>query len=91
MTVVPQAESMTLGGGRLKTVVPVIPDVPIGHFRLTLFGGKHGYLSNTEASAATLPVTAVEYVAQNGKTLNQKVPIKAACGSVSTRHQRHRL
>ena len=40
VTVVPQAESMTLGGGRLKTVVPVIPDVPIGHFRFTLLGRR---------------------------------------------------
>ena len=41
--------------GRLKTVVPVVPDAPIGHFRFTLFGGKQGYLSIPETSAPPRP------------------------------------
>ena len=44
MTIIPQAESTSVKGGHLKTTVPVVPDAPIGHFRLTLFGGKKGYL-----------------------------------------------
>ena len=32
--------------------VPVVPDAPIGHFRLTLFGGKRGYLTNTRSLCA---------------------------------------
>ncbi len=52
----PEGESTTIAGGRLKTVVPVIPDVPIGHRRLTLLGGAHGYISNTESLCAAKPV-----------------------------------
>ena len=45
----PEAESSSVQGGRLKTVVPVVPDAPIGNFRFTLFGGAQGYLSNTQS------------------------------------------
>ena len=49
VTLMPEAESSTLGNtGRLKTVVPVVPDAPIGNFRFTLFGGSQGYLSNNQ-------------------------------------------
>ena len=44
---VPRAETKTVNGGRLYTTVPVVPDAPVGHFRLTVFGGKQGYLANT--------------------------------------------
>ena len=73
MTLIPEAESSSVKGGRLKTVVPIVPDAPIGHFRLTLFGGKQGYLVNTRSLCAAPPVSTVEYTAQNGKTLTQKV------------------
>ncbi len=49
VTLMPEAESSSVQHGRLKTVVPVIPDAPIGHFRFTLFGGSQGYLSNTQS------------------------------------------
>ncbi|MGA8746206.1 MAG: hypothetical protein WB507_10120, partial [Solirubrobacterales bacterium] len=45
VTLVPQAESHTISGGRLKTIVPVIPDAPVGHFRFSLLGGAQGYIS----------------------------------------------
>jgi hypothetical protein len=64
--------------------------VPIGHFRLTLFGKGHGYLSNTRSLCAHAASTTVQYAAQNGKTLTQKTPIKAACGAKGAmRHKRH--
>ena len=47
----PEAESSSVQGGRLKTVVPVIPDAPIGHFLFTLFGGKQGYSQTPRISA----------------------------------------
>ena len=34
------ADRRRCNGGHLKTTVPVVPDAPIGHFRLNLFGGK---------------------------------------------------
>ena len=49
VTLMPEAESSSVQDGRLKTVVPVIPDAPIGNFRFTLFGGSQGYLSNTQS------------------------------------------
>ena len=50
VNLVPRAETKTItkgGAGQLQTTVPVVPDAPIGHFRLTVFGGKTGYLVNT--------------------------------------------
>jgi hypothetical protein len=79
VTILPEAESASVDGGKLRTVVPVIPDTPIGHFRLTLLGGSKGYLINTRdlcrASAAT-----VEFIAQSGKRLQQQVKPKVPCG-----------
>jgi hypothetical protein len=57
----------------------VVPDAPIGHFALTVFGGKTGYLVNTRDLCAKPPVTQVDYTGQNGKTRNESVPITAAC------------
>ena len=79
VTIVPQTESTTLAGGRLKTVVPVIPDVPIGHFRFTLLAGAHGYLANTESLCAASPVVSVQMNGQNGKAFTEKVKTKTAC------------
>jgi hypothetical protein len=81
VTIIPEAESSSVKGGHLKTLVPVIPDAPIGHFRLTLFGAKQGYLINTRSLCASPTYTTVEYRAQNAKKLTQKVKTKAACGS----------
>jgi hypothetical protein len=80
---VPEAESSSVNGGHLKTVVPVVPDAPIGHFHLTLYGGKRGYLVNTRSLCAAPAVTTVEYVAQSGKKYTQRVATKSACGSKS--------
>jgi hypothetical protein len=79
VTILPEAESSSVNGGHLKTVVPVIPDVPIGHFRFTLFGGAQGYLSNTQSLCSSPIVSAVEFDAQNGKKLTQQVKAKTAC------------
>jgi hypothetical protein len=79
VTIIPQAESSSVNNGHLKTVVPIVPDAPIGHFRLTLFGGKRGYLVNTRNLCASSAVTKVAYTAQSGKTLTQKVRTKTPC------------
>jgi len=88
VTIIPEAESSSVKGGHLKTVVPTVPDVPIGHFRLTLFGGKQGYLVNTRDLCGAASVTTVEYAAQNGVKRTEKVRTKAACGSKAARHAR---
>jgi hypothetical protein len=85
VNLVPRAETKTTPGGQLKTTVPVVPDAPIGHFRLNVFGGKTGYLINTRDLCAHTPVTKIDYTAQNGKTRTESVKVKAACGKTSSR------
>jgi hypothetical protein len=89
VTVEPQGESMTVRGGRLRTTVPTVPDVPIGHFQLTLFGARRGYLANTRSLCQHQPAVTVAFGAQNGKTLTRKVPIKTACGAKQQRPRPH--
>ncbi len=85
----PRADTATVGG-RLATTVPVVPDAPIGHFRLTVFGGKTGYLANTRDICKTTPKSTLDYTAQSGATLTETVKIKAACGKKkkAKRHSR---
>ncbi len=79
VTLMPEAESSSVQQGRLKTVVPVVPDAPIGHFRFTLFGGAQGYLSNTQSLCSAPTISTIEFNGQNGKTLTQQVKTKTAC------------
>jgi hypothetical protein len=91
---VPRAETTTImakgGAGKLRTTVPVVPDAPIGHFRLTVFGGKTGYLINTRNLCTNPSVTKVAYTAQNGKTHMESVKFKASCGKKKAPAKRHR-
>jgi hypothetical protein len=87
--VIPQAESKAVGANRLRTTVPVVPDVPIGHFRFTLYGKSQGYLSNTRSLCARRPVVAISYQAQSGKARTQRVPVKTACGSKHHKPHQH--
>jgi hypothetical protein len=80
VNLVPRADTVTANGGRLQTTVPVVPDAPIGHFRLNVFGGKTGYLINTRDICVHTPVIQVAYMGQNGKTRTESVKVKAACG-----------
>jgi hypothetical protein len=82
---VPRGKSSSVKDGALKTVVPTIPDAPIGDFRLTIFGGKQGYLVNTRSLCAHPVVSTVEYVAQNGRKLTQKVKAQSHCGKAKKR------
>lgn len=80
VSLLPQSQSKTVNGGELRTEVPVVPDAPVGHFRLTLLGGNKGYISNTRSLCARPTYTTVEYTGQNGKSYSQRVKTKAACG-----------
>jgi hypothetical protein len=84
----PRAETTTVNGGRLKTVAPVIPDAPIGHFALTVFGGKRGYLVNTRDICANTPVVRVGYLGQNGKAVSQQIKVKTACSKAKKKRSR---
>ncbi len=80
VNLVPRADTETVKGGRLKTTAPVIPDAPIGHFRLTVFGGKRGYLVNTRDICQHTPAVRVQFVAQNGKRQTENVKTRTPCG-----------
>lgn len=88
--VMPEAESASDRRGRLRTEVPVIPDVPIGHFSLTVLGGEQGYLENTRSLCATRAPVQIAYQAQNGKRLLQKTRPKAACPKAGAKKARKR-
>jgi hypothetical protein len=79
VSIVPQAETASVNGGHLETVVPVVPDAPIAHFRLTLYGGKGGYIANTRSLCVAPTVTSVVFIGQNGRKRTQRVATKAAC------------
>jgi hypothetical protein len=85
---VPRADTVT-AKGRLRTTVPVVPDAPIGHFQMTVFGGKTGYLVNTRDICSSVPVTKVVYTGQNGRRRSQSIKVKAACGKGKARHKRN--
>jgi hypothetical protein len=89
VTLIPEAMSSSVKGGHLKTVVPVVPDAPIGRFALTLYGGRQGYLTNTRELCTSPAVTTVEYTAQNGRTTTQHVRARTACGAGSKKSGRH--
>jgi hypothetical protein len=88
VSIVPRAESKSNHAGALRTVVPTVPDVPIGHFRLTLLGGKNGYLVNTRDLCRKAATVTVEYTAQNGKQVTQRVKARAACPKTKATHKR---
>jgi hypothetical protein len=82
---VPRADTDTVKGGRLRTIAPVVPDAPIGHFRLKIFGGKRGYLVNTRSLCAGTTKTRVDLTGQNNKVVHAIVPLKTACATKSKR------
>ena len=81
VNLLPRADAKTVKGGRLQTTASVVPDAPIGHFSLTVFGGKRGYLVNTRDLCKHPPVIRVGFTAQNGKTSSQSVSPETACSS----------
>jgi hypothetical protein len=79
VTLIPEAESVS-NKGKLKTTVSTVPDAPIGHFHLTMFGGKRGYLVNTRDLCPSPPTIKVAFKGQNGKNLTQQVKTQLSCG-----------
>ena len=57
-----------------------MPDVPIGHFRLTLLGGSKGYLINTRDLCRNGGRISVAFAGQSGKELTSKLKVNGACG-----------
>lgn len=57
---------------RIKTVFPLVPDVPVSKFVLTMKGGKKGLLENSRNLCAGPNYSFVNFKAQNGKKLKKK-------------------
>jgi hypothetical protein len=89
VNLLPRAESKTVSGNRLQTTVPTVPDAPIGHFHLVVFGGKHGYLANSRSLCKHAPLVQIDYTAQNGKTRSESLKVKSPCGKSKARRKRH--
>jgi hypothetical protein len=87
VNLVPRAETRSVGYG-LQTTVPVVPDAPVGHFVLDIFGGKQGYLVHTDNVCAKAPVIKVAYTAHNGATYAQKVKVGRACSARGAKRKR---
>jgi hypothetical protein len=66
---------------RLKTVFPMVPDVPVSKFVLTMKGGKRGLLTNTRDLCKRPVYSFLNFKAQNGKKLKKKkLPLRVpAC------------
>jgi hypothetical protein len=79
VTIIPRAETEAVNG-KLQTTVPVVPDAPIGKFKLNLLGGKRGYLINTRNICQAPPRVKIAYEAQNGKDRTQNVKVASTCG-----------
>ncbi len=57
---------------RLKTVFPMVPDVPVSKFTITMKGGKRGLLTNTRDLCKNPVYSFLNFKAQNGKKLKKK-------------------
>ena len=66
---------------RLRTVFPMVPDVPVSKFVLTMKGGKRGLLVNSRDLCAHPSFSFMNFKAQNGKRLKKKrLPLRVpAC------------
>jgi hypothetical protein len=80
VTLIPQGKSSSVRNGHLKTVVPVIPDAPVGHFRLDLYGGKRGYLINTRNLCSSPAVAEISYLSHSDRKRTQRVRTTTGCG-----------
>jgi hypothetical protein len=89
VSVLPRAETRSVGKGSLATTVPTVPDVPVGHFHLVVKGGKEGYLANTRNLCARAPKIRIAYEGQNLRKTSQKVKLKTRCGNKKKRAKKH--
>jgi hypothetical protein len=66
-------------GQRIQATVNDVPDVPLDSFRLSLDGGKSGYLVLSRDICATPAVADVGLTSQEGESVERRVPFEADC------------
>ena len=67
VTLMPEAESSSVQNGRLKTVVPVVPDAPIGPLPLHPLRRLGGLALKPKSLCSAPTISRVEFSAQKGK------------------------
>jgi hypothetical protein len=67
-----RASTESVKGGRLRNVFSSAPDVPVSKFVLTMYGGKRGLLTNTQALCGRQLFSKSTLRAQNGKKVRNK-------------------
>ncbi len=81
--------------GRIRNSFESIPDVPVSKFELTMPGGPHGLLVNSESicprhgRGPSLGAGA-DMTGQNGKTANRRFKLGVPCRRRHHRHRRHK-
>jgi hypothetical protein len=67
-------------GGRLQTVFPVIPDVPLDRLRVVLLGGKGGMLvAGSDLCRIAPPLIDTEFTSQGGAVRTASTPATIPC------------
>jgi len=74
---------------RTRTTFQGLPDVPVGSFSLTVFGGRHGILENSEDLCRKAQRTKVTFGGQNGRQARSNPKIEVAGCRARPRHRRH--
>jgi len=82
-TVIGQVDSVR---GRLRTVFPNPPDVPVSKLKVQFFGGHRGLLVNTVDLCAKRRRAAINIKGQNGRPYRFDTSIKTRCH----RHSQHK-
>ncbi len=66
--------------GGLRTRFDVLPDAPVGKFVMTLRGGKHGLLVNSENTCAASQIATARFVGKNNLGLRFRPRLAVKCG-----------
>lgn len=71
----------------LRNTFEAVPDAPVSHFHLELFGGKRGLVEMSDGFCADRHAT-VKLDGQNGKIHDTRPVVAAKCKKRSARHKR---
>lgn len=67
-------------GGSMRTTFRVVPDVPVSHFRMRIYGGKKGLLVVSRDLCARKRKVTSRFRAHNGKVVKMRTPLRVNCG-----------
>ena len=76
---------------RLRATFETIPDAPVSHFTLQLYGAKKGLIENTENLCSQPELATVAVHAQNGRVIERDSRFRLPCSSKHTKRKRAHL